>query len=134
MENKNPKNPVAWFEIYVDDMDRARNFYESVFETKLEKMTSGAATENGLEMWSFTGDFSSYGTNGALCKMPGIPAGQTSVLIYFACTNCADVEKRVVEFGGKIERPKQAIGEGEHGHIALVYDTEGNLFGLHSMS
>jgi predicted enzyme related to lactoylglutathione lyase len=24
-------NPVGWFEIYVQDMDRARSFYESVF-------------------------------------------------------------------------------------------------------
>lgn len=28
-------NPVGWFEIYVKDMDRARKFYESVFQVSL---------------------------------------------------------------------------------------------------
>ena len=28
-------NPVGWFEIYVEDMDRAKLFYESVFKVKL---------------------------------------------------------------------------------------------------
>ena len=31
-------NPVRWFEIYVQDMKRARTFYETVFKTKIEKM------------------------------------------------------------------------------------------------
>jgi len=25
-------NPVCWFEIYVQDMDRAKKFYEMVFD------------------------------------------------------------------------------------------------------
>jgi len=37
----------------------------------------------------------------------------------------------VVTAGGKIHRNKFSIGE--HGFIALVLDTEGNVFGLHSM-
>src|SRR5687767_6536401 len=41
-------NPVGWFEIYVDDMNRAKTFYETVFETKLEKLPAG-----DLEMWNF---------------------------------------------------------------------------------
>jgi predicted enzyme related to lactoylglutathione lyase len=32
MEN----NPVGWFEIYVQDMARAKTFYETVFGSKLE--------------------------------------------------------------------------------------------------
>ena len=31
-------NPVRWFEIYVQEMDRAKDFYESVFQVKLEKL------------------------------------------------------------------------------------------------
>ena len=30
------KNPVAWFEIYVTDMARARKFYEAVLGVQLE--------------------------------------------------------------------------------------------------
>ena len=31
-------NPVIWFEIYVQDMARAKAFYESVFQGKLERL------------------------------------------------------------------------------------------------
>ena len=41
-------NPVRWFEIYVQDMDRARRFYESVFAAKLQRLNSPA-----IEMWAF---------------------------------------------------------------------------------
>jgi len=29
-------NPVVWFEIYVQDMARAKKFYEAVLQVKLE--------------------------------------------------------------------------------------------------
>ena len=41
-------NPVVWFEIYTQDIARARAFYESVFQTTLERLPGGA-----LEMWTF---------------------------------------------------------------------------------
>lgn len=31
-------NPVGWFEIYVQDMARAKQFYESVFQVKLDNL------------------------------------------------------------------------------------------------
>jgi len=33
-------NPVGWFEIYVDDMPRAKRFYEAVFGVPLTKLDS----------------------------------------------------------------------------------------------
>jgi hypothetical protein len=35
-----PRNPVGWFEIYVQDMDRAKSFYESVFQIQLGALPS----------------------------------------------------------------------------------------------
>ncbi len=72
-----------------------------------------------------------YGAPGALVKMPGFPAGRNSVLVYFSCKDCKVEEKRVKESGGKIEKKKFSIGN--YGFISIVYDTEGNMFGLHSM-
>jgi predicted enzyme related to lactoylglutathione lyase len=63
--------------------------------------------------------------------MPGFPVGRNSVLIYFSCEDCAIEESRVVAAGGKIEKEKFSIGE--YGFISLVYDTEGTMFGLHSL-
>lgn len=120
-------NAVGWFEIYVDNMARAKAFYEAVFSRTLEKLQSGPE----LEMWSFQGNMTTYGANGALVKMPGFPVGQNSILIYFSCEDCAKEEARVKEFGGRIEKSKFSIGQ--YGYIAIAYDTEGNMFGLHSL-
>lgn len=119
-------NPIAWFEIYVQDMARAKAFYEAVFGVPLTKLDS---TE--FEMWGFPIQQESYGASGALIKIPGHPSGANSVIVYFSCTDCEVEAGRVVQAGGKIETGKKAIGQ--YGYIALAIDTEGNIFGLHSM-
>jgi len=120
------RNPVGWFEIYVDDMNRARKFYEAIFETKLDKLEGP-----DVEMYSFPMEQDAAGSPGSLVKMEGFPVGKNSVLVYFTCEDCAAEESRVEAAGGRIERPKMSIGE--YGFISLVYDTEGNMIGLHSM-
>lgn len=122
------ENIVGWFEIYVDNMERAKKFYESVFGGKLD---STKIAMPGLEMALFPGNVKDYGAHGALVKMAGFSAGKNSVLVYFSCEDCAHEEKRVTQFGGRVEKSKFSIGE--HGFIALVQDTEGNMIGLHSM-
>jgi uncharacterized protein len=124
-----PKNPVGWFEIYVQDMPRARKFYEAVLQTKLELLPTPHMPE--VEMWSFPMTPSESGAPGALVKMQGVPSGGNSTLVYFNCADCAVEAGRVAAAGGRVERPKMAIGQ--YGHIALVKDTEGNMMGLHSM-
>ena len=118
-------NPVCWFEIYVQDMPRAKAFYEGVLEVKLEKLNSPE-----IEMWAFGMDPEKVGAGGSLVRMPGFPSGANSTLVYFACEDCAVEESRVVKFGGKIQRPKMSIGE--YGFITLAVDTEGNMVGLYS--
>ena len=120
------QNNVGWFEIYVDDMARAREFYETVIGVKLEKLEGP-----DVEMWNFPIDPEGTGSAGALVHMPGFPAGQNSTLVYFTCEDCAVEESRVVDAGGKIEKEKFSIGP--YGFISLVFDTEGNMIGLHSM-
>lgn len=120
-------NPVGWFEIYVQDMGRASKFYEAVLQTKLEPLQS----PGGPQMLGFPGDMSTVGAAGALVKMKGFPSGGNSTLVYFKCDDCAAEEGRVKANGGKIHKPKASIGP--YGFIALGMDTEGNMFGLHSM-
>jgi len=122
-------NTVRWFEIYVQDMNRAKKFYESVFQTKLSKMES---TAKEMDYWSFPpADQSQAGTSGALCRMDGVPSGGMGTLVYFACEDCAIEAARAEQFGGKIKDKKMSIGE--YGFISLVFDPEGNLIGLHSL-
>jgi predicted enzyme related to lactoylglutathione lyase len=122
------RNPIVWFEIYVQDMPRARKFYESVFQLKLERIGPP-----DLEMWAFPAEQEASGAAGALVKMEGFPAGGNSnaVLVYFGCEDCAVEEGRVSKAGGRIQRKKMSIGQ--YGFISLVFDTEGNMVGLHSM-
>ena len=120
------KNPVRWFEIYVQNMKRAKKFYEAVFKVKLQKLNTP-----GVEIWSFPMQMDQMGAGGALVKMAGFPPGGNSTIVYFACEDCAVEEKRAQKHGVKIQKPKMSIGE--YGYISLVYDTEGNMIGLHSM-
>ena len=119
-------NPVVWFEIYVQDIGRARTFYETVFQIRLEKL--GGAD---MEMWSFPAEMDRWGAGGALVKVDGVASGGTGTLIYFACDDCAIEESRAEKAGGRIKQKKMSIGE--YGFISLVFDTEGNMLGLHSM-
>lgn len=119
-------NPVGWFEIYVQDMDRARKFYESVFATRLERLESP-----GIEMWAFPGQPGQPGAAGSLVRVEGYPSGGNSTLVYFSCADCSIEAKRAAGNGGKIFKDKFSIGQ--YGFISLVTDTEGNLIGLHSL-
>jgi predicted enzyme related to lactoylglutathione lyase len=119
-------NPIRWFEIYVDDMNRAKAFYEFVFNRELGSLASG-----DLEMWTFGSDQEMHGSGGALVKVDGFPAGGNSTIVYFSCEDCAFEEAKTADAGGEIVKSKFSIGE--YGFVSLVKDTEGNMIGLHSM-
>ena len=119
-------NPVGWFEIYVQDMPRAKAFYQTVLQIELTRLNSP-----DLELWGFPMALDAWGAGGALVKMDGVSSGGNSTLIYFSCADCADEASRVADAGGQILRDKWSIGE--YGFIALVIDTEGNRIGLHSL-
>ena len=121
-------NPVAWFEIYVDDMPRAQAFYESVFRVRLEKLAAPDASE--MEMMAFPMHMDGPGAAGALVRMAGFSPGGSGTLVYFSCEDCAAEASRVTPSGGRVHQEKMAIGE--YGFAALAYDTEGNMIGLHS--
>jgi predicted enzyme related to lactoylglutathione lyase len=107
-------------------MNRAKAYYERVFDGVLEKLPGA-----DLDMWTFPMEMTGYGAPGALVHMPGCPSGGNSTLVYFSCEDCAVEQSRVTAAGGSIFKEKFSIGE--YGFIALVTDTEGNMIGLHSM-
>ncbi len=124
-------NPVVWFEIYVQDMARARKFYEAVLQCTLEPLASPEGEASGMEMLSFPMDMNAPGTGGMLVRMDGVSPGGGGTLVYFACEDCAVEQSRVQAAGGQVHKPKFSIGQ--YGFCALVVDTEGNCIGLHSM-
>ncbi len=120
---------VGFFDIYVDEIDRAQKFYETVLDTKLSNMLD--PNDNSVEMRSFGDDFKSHGAGGALVKVKGTKPGAGGTMIYFSCEDCIIEESRVEKAGGKIIRSKFPIGK--HGFVSLAFDTEGNMIGFHSM-
>jgi predicted enzyme related to lactoylglutathione lyase len=122
-------NVVGWFEIYVNDMDRAKAFYEAVFQRQLQALPAMGQIE---AMWAFPWVENAYGAPGALVKMPMKEAGAGGTIIYFSCADVSVESARAVAAGGQVALPRMAIGE--YGFIALLIDTEGNMIGLHSMA
>lgn len=119
------RNPVGWFEIYVQDMPRAKAFYGAVFGVPFTRL------ESPVELWAFPMQPNGYGAAGALAKIEGCGSADNSVIVYFTCDDCAVLAARSVEAGGQIHKAKMSIGQ--YGYISLVIDSEGNMIGLHSM-
>lgn len=122
------QNAVVWFEIHVRDLERARQFYETVFTVKLEKVE-----DDDGECWMFPWRDGAPGACGAIFKYKtqDAPHGPSGTTVYFGCEDCAVEEARAVANGGAVISSKKSIGE--NGFAALVLDTEGNRIGLHSM-
>lgn len=126
-------NPVGWFEIYVQDIEKARKFYSEVLQLDMQDMPdpTGDGGEN-MKMCSFPMTMDSItGASGALVQMTGMPSGGNSTVVYFITEDCKIEEERVGNAGGKVHQPKMSIGE--FGFVSLCFDVDGNMFGLHSM-
>ena len=123
-------NPVSWFEIYVEDMDRAKTFYETVFGVTLEQLPMPDGKED-MSMFSFPMDMQAGGASGALVKMAGFSPASAGTIVYFNSTDCTTEEARVEAAGGEVLQAKHSIGE--FGFMTLFKDCEGNVIGLHSM-
>ena len=121
-------NMVGWFEIPVNDMDRAKVFYEKVFEITISVHDLG-----GIIMGWFPDAPSKKGASGSLVKHEMyIPSVTDGPLLYFTCPDLAKELSRVETAGGEIMQPKTEIGGG-HGFMGLTKDTEGNRIALHKI-
>ncbi len=120
-------NPVIWFEIPVDDMERAKAFYEAVFDQKLTIIDMGPR-----QMAMFPMEMAGQGASGALVKEEHFVPSYDGTLVYFFVADITDTLKKVVANKGKELIPKASIGE--YGFCAYFEDSEGNRIGLHSMN
>ena len=118
-------NLAGWFEIPVTDMDRAKAFYEAVFDLHLELHDMGPQ-----EMAWFPMQEGHYGAAGALVRGQGYLPAQTGVVIYLTAPEIEATLARAQASGGRVLANKTAIGE--YGFIGFIADTEGNRIGIHS--
>ena len=126
------KNPhtISWFEVPVTSISRATDFYETVFQTSLNKEEF-----QGTKMAIFpsSGDKNTFTVHGALVEGEGYTPSQTGPLLYFnAGSDLTETLNKVEASGGKVTLPKTSIGE--HGFMAHLIDTEGNRIALYSQN
>lgn len=121
------KNSINWFEIPVSDFDRAKKFYETLFNTEIFEMPF----EDG-RYGMFPADMENGGVGGAIVKGEGFVPSDIGTVVYLnGGDDLSSPLSRIEAVGGKIVLPKTSIGE--NGFMAHFIDTEGNRVALHSM-
>jgi hypothetical protein len=125
-------NMISWFEVPVLDMDRAKKFYETVFQVEITINNFG-----GVLMGWFppADDITAPGISGSLVKSEGdyIPSATHGSVVYFNSQSgdISDELTRVEAAGGKILQDKTLISN-EIGYMAQVLDSEGNRIALYN--
>jgi uncharacterized protein len=118
-------NPVGWFDIHVSNLDRAKKFYETVFNIQLFDLPMEWGRQS---LFPFNQESSNI--SGALVEKTDMIPNENNTVVYFESEDCVSEEKRIETAGGKIVRPKMPIGE--FGFVSIFIDSEGNTIGLHS--
>jgi predicted enzyme related to lactoylglutathione lyase len=126
------KNPITHFEIPADNVERAKKFYEKIFDWKIEKYDKDddywfvMTTEVGEDEWT---PKEPGAINGGLVKRdkPNEP-----FINYITVDSIDTICKSIEKNGGKIIVPKTQMGE--WGWWATFKDTEGNIIGLYEES
>jgi predicted enzyme related to lactoylglutathione lyase len=117
---------VVHFEIQADDVDRAKKFYQNVFNWEISQMMTEA--EGGMDYWGLkTGADGTPGINGGLYKRR-----PDNVIHTFDCTIQVDDIDKAMEAvkanGGTLQGEKMEIPG--VGWFITGNDTEGNKFGI----
>lgn len=119
-------NALNWFEISVNDISRAKKFYETIFEIQMEEMEM-----EGMQYAMFPFNPMGSTVGGGLAKSPMHTPGTTGSIVYLnANPDLQLVLNRIENAGGSITMPKTSIGQ--NGFMAFFTDTEGNMMALHS--
>lgn len=125
MENKKAVT-VGWFEIPTSDMERAIDFYETVFDCTLDRNKMG-----DFDMAWFPWNDEMKGAGGSLVHHEMYTPSQEGTLVYFSSEDIDTELDRVEDAGGSVLRGKTEISP-DIGFMAFFLDTEGNRIALHS--
>jgi uncharacterized protein len=125
------QHAISWFEIPTTDINRAQQFYETIFGITMIPMDMP-----NIQMRMFPLEDMMTQVGGALVDSGGYhkPSATDGTLIYLnANPDVQHILDKVVAAGGSIMVPKTAISP-EYGFMAVFMDTEGNRVALHSVS
>ena len=120
-------NTAVWFDMPVQNLDRAIKFYSAVLAGECMKQEMPGMT------FALFPHHEEDSVSGCLvpCKKSSDPDPEGSLLLYFNCNGRLDQAiSLVAPNGGKVVQPKHSIGP--YGDRAIVLDSEGNRIALHS--
>lgn len=117
-------NPVNWFEIPVNDIAKAKAFYETILEIELTESEMGPN-----KMAWFPMEMGAAGATGALLKGDGYKPSYDGSLVYLHVDGIDTTLEKINATGGKTLMSRMSIGK--HGFIAHFEDCEGNRVALH---
>ena len=119
-------NPLVWFEIPANDLERAIAFYSAVFDIEMQPLDLGE-----LRFGFFPMQEGAPNGAGALVQHSGMywPSHE-GTLVYFSVHDIEAVLARVEAHGGRIFQHRKEVGS--FGFVGFFEDSEGNRVGLHS--
>lgn len=118
------KDFVSWFEIPANNFQQAVDFYNQIFDIKMEKNFEG-----NYAMAFFPAQ---KGIGGAIVAGPGSNPSEAGPLIYLnGGRDLNSILKKIEPAGGRVIMTKTLINE-DSGYFAIFIDSEGNKLALHS--
>ncbi|HEX3469479.1 MAG TPA: hypothetical protein VHT05_15465 [Candidatus Elarobacter sp.] len=117
------RTAVTWFEIPATDLQRAKRFYEAIFETELMVMDFGGP------MAIFP--YENPGIGGCIVTGRSHPSPHGTLVYLNAAGRLDRTLELVVSAGGRVDSPKTRVSD-SIGDVATVIDSEGNRVGLHA--
>ncbi|MCW7481538.1 VOC family protein [Leptospira kanakyensis] len=124
-QTKDMKNTISIVEIPVSNLDRALQFYGTILNVSIEKMTM-----EDTELGVIPADPDSV--NVVLVKGKDYIPTKNGIVVYLNLgEDLQPALDKVEKAGGKIVLPKTLISP-EMGYYAFIIDTEGTKIGFHS--
>lgn len=119
---------IVWAEVPVRNLDRAIQFYQTVFDAQ-----PAAAPHDGAQRTTTLTPFGNAGFPGfSLNRTKRFNPGDHGPLIYLDAGEDMTVYlRRIDQAGGHVITPKTPLN-GDAGSYATFLDTEGNLLALYS--
>lgn len=117
---------AGWFEIPIISMNRAIQYYETVFQVKL----SPTSLDNPPVVSAYFPAVQ-MGITGALVKAPGYNPSSAGSMVYFIVASIDDVIARVNALNCRVLKQKTPIESG--GAFAWIEDYDGNRLGIREL-
>ena len=112
---------IVHFNVSADDMERAKEFYEKLFDWKIESYPSPVP----YYLIQTTDLDGNEAVGGGLAKRDELAQGITN---FIGVRSVDEYIAKIEKLGGKVIEPKWAVPG--WGYLAVCLDTENNTFGI----